>query len=167
VRLEDVDPEEAFSPRLPPPPVERGGDRFDAAPLGDDESAGVRALAVPVVVDVEAPGEAPAGVEREGRDEGARGVALILQALRERPNAGAKRRAGVVAEAVLEREKAGQDVGVRGERDDVVRAGVREDTPFRSEAVEGGSLQPRVAREAGGVGAPRVDGDEDDVEACR
>jgi hypothetical protein len=46
-----------------------------------------------------------------------------------------------------------------------VRTGIREDTPFRREAVEGGRFQPRVAREAGGVGTPRIDGDEDDVEA--
>ncbi len=163
VGLEDVDPKKALPRRLPSPPVESAGNGVDAPPLGEGESANVGPLAVLVVVDIEAARQAPSRIERERRDERAGRIAALLQARGERWDVGTELRAGVVAEAVLEGEEPGQDVGVRGERDDVVSPGLREDAPLRREPVEGGRFQPRVAREAGGVRPPRVDGDEDDV----
>ena len=65
--------------------------------------------------------------------------------------------------AVLIRIEAGQYVDVRRQRDDVVRVRVREDDALGREPIEKRRLHARVAGVADGIGAQRVDGDEDDV----
>ena len=167
VRIEEVDPEEARPPLLPAPPGEGGADHLVAAPFGAGEPFGLRAAAGAVVVDLEAVAQAELRIEGEAADEGARGIARGVEDRGEGRHRARQPKAAVVAHAVLVRIEAGQDVGVGGQRRDVVRVSVGKDPAGRGEAVEDRGLGLAVAGESQRVGPQGVNGDEDDVGARR
>src|SRR5205823_5988079 len=75
------------------------------------------ALAVAVVVDVEAAREAEPDVERKRADERAGAIPAILEQRCERRNILRKPKSGILADAVLERIASRQDVRVRRQGD--------------------------------------------------
>jgi hypothetical protein len=113
-----------------------------------------------VVVDVEAGVEAEARVERKGAHERARAIARLLEARGQRLRVARKAEAGVVAHAVLVRVQARQDVGVRGQRDDVVRVGALEAHALLRQPVQPRRLGLRLPVAAQRVEAQRVDRDQ-------
>ena len=88
-----------------------------------------------VVIDVEAARQAEPGVERKAADEGARVKSARLEARGERGFSGGQSEAGIVAHAVFGRQPAGEDVGVRGQREHVVCAGAAEPDTAGGEAI--------------------------------
>ena len=162
VRLVDMDPAEGGAAVALGEPAARRGHRLLAAPLGQGQGS-IRS-GEPVVVDVEPAAEAEARVQGEGADERARPVSSRLEEGGEGRPVAREAEAGVVAHAVLEGQPAGQDVGVRGQGDDVVGVGLPEDHARGGQAVQVGSRARGRAVGAQRVGAEGVDGDEEDVE---
>ncbi len=143
-------------------PVERGRDDRVGAALRQREVDGAAGFADPVVVDVEAGVQTEALIEREPADERAGREAERLQPRRQRVGLRLDPIAVVVADAVLVGIGAGQDAGVRRQRDDGVRVREGEARAARGERVE----VRRAGAAAVGrqrIGAQRVDGDEEDV----
>jgi hypothetical protein len=164
VGLVDVDPAERGCGALAVEPTARGGDRLRARPLLH-EAGGVGApIAEAVVVGVEAAVQAEAGVERKGAHEGAGAEAAGLEQCGQRVGAGGEAEAGVVADAVLEGVAAGEYVGVGRQRHDVLRVASLETHAHRGEPVERRRARSGPSIGAEGVGAQRVDGDEQHAE---
>ena len=163
MRVVDVDPHEPVLALLAAVPLERGLDDVLGPGLLDLELELLVEMAVELVVDVEVVAEPVARVEHVGADERAGGVALRLHARRDRRGLRREAEAGVLAHAVLVRQHAREDVGVRRQRDGVVRVRLVEDAALGGEPVEVRRRAPGVPVEADGVVAQGVDRDEDDV----
>ena len=129
MRLVKVNPQEPWrslrSPRAlvgPGPvgiqPLPGRGDRFDAATLGHTKRGVVFALPVAIVVDVEPASEAEAHVERERADEGRGPIPTRFEHCRQRVGVIGKSESGVLADAVMQRVSARENIGVRRQRDD-------------------------------------------------
>jgi hypothetical protein len=173
VRLVQVDEGEPLLAADGIDPLERRAHRLGAGPLGHRESPGRLRASQPVVVDVEAPVETEPGIERERADEGPGLPALLSQDRGEGGPVGGETEARVVADAVVQRVLAREQVGVGGKGDDVVGVGRLEAHALRGQAVDPGRAGVRAAVAAERVGAQRVDGDEQDgqpgvaLHACR
>ena len=144
-------------------PPQRRAHRLGARPLGHREGGRLRSPQ-PVVVDVEAPVEPEAGIEREGAHEGPGAPAPLVENRGEGGPVGRETEARVVANAVAQGVLAGEQVGVGGQGHDVVRPGRLEANALGGEAVD--PRRPRVAPAVAAerVRAERVDGDEQDAE---
>ena len=116
-----------------------------------------------VVVDVEALVEAGRPRDGIGADERGGVPARALEDRRERRQRGRQRTRVVVADAVLVRQAAGHDAGVRRPRLRHVHDRVLEQHALAGETVERRRRALRVAVGADVVGAQRVDGDEEHV----
>ena len=105
-------------------PRESSSHRVGTPPFRHPKSVPFDAFPVPIVVDVEPAPEPEPHVERKGADERARAISERLEPRRQRVDVGWKPEAGILANAVPERIPAGEDVGVRRQRDDVLRVRV-------------------------------------------
>jgi hypothetical protein len=130
--------------------------------LGHDEFGRRPGIAEAVVVDIETPVEAKTRVQRETGDERRRSIARLFQ--HRRRGTGVRRQsvAAVVAQAMLKRVLAGENAGVRRQRDHRVRVGEVEPNALGRQAIER-RRRGRAAVAAKRVGAKRIDGDEQDV----
>ena len=98
----------------PGPSVEPGQGSFDhglGLSLDELEIEGGPG-AVFVVIDIEAAVEPEAGVKGEGADEGPRRIALVLEERRQIREFGRHLEIAVVVDAVAERRRSEQDIGV-------------------------------------------------------
>jgi hypothetical protein len=163
VRLVQVDEGEPplAADRFDPP--QRRAHRFGARPLGHREGGRLRSPQA-VVVDVEAPVETEARIERERAHEGPGAPAPLAEDRGERGPVGREPEARVVVDAVAQGVLAGEQVRVGGQGHDVVRPGRLEPDTLGSEAVD--PRRPRVAPAvtAERVRAEGVDGDDQDAE---
>ena len=147
-------------PRRDPTADQRHGRR--RGPLRHHELRRVARLAEPIVVDVEAGVQSEAGMEWERRHERGRRVTRRLEQGRGGPRRRRQAVTAVVAQAVLERILAGQDRGVRRQRDHGVGVGEVEPDTLAGEPVEGRRRRtPSVTPER--IRPERVDGDQKDV----
>ena len=146
-------------------PARRRGDGVAAGPLRHHEGRPRLRPAEAVVVDVEAAREAEARVEDEGADEGPRAPAGAAQDRRQRRRRLREAEAAVVAHAVRGRQPTREDVGVGRQRHDVVGARGLEPHAARGEAVDPRRARVLATVAAEGVGAQRVDRDEQHGEA--
>ena len=158
VRLVDVEEEEegAILHALEP----RAGERRGLVAPALDAPRGVcaRRRDDPILVEIEPAGEAARPAHHPGGDRGAGGVAALLEEPRQRRmGLRVEPVAEVVADAVLERQQAGQDrdVGRQGQRD--VGVGVLEQDRVLAEPVQLRGCDTRGSRTPGD--GPR--------EACR
>jgi hypothetical protein len=108
--------------------------------------------------------EAPARVEHPRADERSRRPARLLQPLRERHRLCLEEEAAVVADAVMGRNEAGEDRGVRGQGHRGGGGRLLEDDALARDGVDVRRLDAREAVAAEAVGAQRVERDEDEVE---
>ncbi len=161
VRIEQVYPGEPLV-RTSAGPGERG--RYDcvSAPFRQREVDGATGFADAVVVDIEAGVQAKTLIERESAHEGSGGEAEALHPHGERGGIGLDSIAVVVADAVLVRVDAGQQAGMRRQRDHGVCVGEGEPRAACRERID--------ARRAGasaigghGIRPQRVDGDDQDI----
>ena len=161
VRIEHVHPgEEAI--RGLADPVDRTRDDLVTSAFRHREADVSLELGDLIVVHVEPRREPEALRQRKPADERARGKARRLKARGERGRAILDAKAAVVAHAMLVRQPAGEDGGVRRKRHDGVRVREREARPARGEPVEVRRLRaPTVRTER--IGPERVDGHEQDV----
>ena len=163
----EMNPEEAGAAGGAGIPALRGRHDVGGAPLGQHELVRLETLRISLVVDVEAPRQAEARVERKPSDERARRVPLRFQEGRERRERIGKTETFVVPHPVLVRIETREDVRVRRERDDVVGVRLCKDDPFRRQTVEVRRRYARVTRVMGRICAKRVDRHEDDVGAAK
>ncbi len=163
MRVVEVDPEEPGRPR----PFCPGQGLVDdgAGPGFGELPRHARRRGKAVVVDVESLGQPEARVQGVAADERRRGVAAGLQQLGEGLKLRRDDEAPVVADAVGRRRPADEQAGVGRERQGDVGESPSEDRPRRREPVDVGG--PDVVRvvAAQAVGAERVDGDEQEIEA--
>ena len=163
VRVVEVDPQkvrgplvEAVEPRQRPVRGVRG------PALGGHPRLAARAgRADLVVVHLEAPIEAVARLEHDGRDEGGRAVAGRGQPIGEGRDAVAEVVGQVVADAVPRRVEAGEDRGVARRGDRRRGEGVLEDDPVAGEVGQGRRFGVRGAVGLEVVRAGRVEGDQE------
>jgi hypothetical protein len=163
MRVVHVDPAEGRTAVALGQPALGRGDGVCATALGQGQRPR-RPLEL-VVVYVEAAIEAEARVERERAHERPRAIAGRLQERGQGGRVGGKPEPRVVAHAVLEGEAAGQDVGVRGQGDDVVRVRLAEHHASAGQAIEDRRGARGGAVRAHRVRAQGVDRDQQDVEA--
>jgi hypothetical protein len=161
MRLVDVHPGEpaALLPRDP-----GAGARDDDAgrPLRNHKLPAGRDRVEPAVVGIEAGRQTKARIERKCADERGCREAGRFQPRRDRFGALRQAIAAVIPDPVLERIRAREDAGVRGQRDDGVRVSKGEaDTGSRQRIDVRRPRRAPVAAER--VGAQRVDGDEQHV----
>ena len=167
MRLVQVDPAEPGAAGLRPQPARGRRNRVTTRALLLEKRRPRGGIDKAVVVDIESPGEAEARIEWKTADERAGGEATGLQHRGERLFAPRETKAGVVADAVLGREPAGQDAGVRGQRDNRVRVRIVEPDTRRREPVDDGRRCGRVAVRAKRVSPERVDRYEENIASRR
>src|SRR5262245_58406268 len=163
-----MDPGEERRCRPLPEPRERAIDDFLARPLcGIDARSELIPGEIEVVeVGIEALRDAPPAIEHERADEAAGSVSVRLEHLRESRLLVADVELPVVADAVEGRERAGQQRGMRRERQRRHGRGMRETKPAGGETVEGRRLGRVVAVAAEAIWAKRVDGNQQYVRAA-
>ena len=144
-----------------PAPGERDG--VGPAPLLLQERWPGLRIDETVLVDVEAAVEAETRIERERTDERARTIAVGLQNRGERVDGCRKAEAGVVANAVLGRVLARQNVRMRWQRGDVVGVRVLEADAGGRQAIDRRRARVAVSVRADGVGAECIDGNKENV----
>ena len=160
--LVEVGPQEAPFTLVAAPPGRRSRHHLGAAALGDRET-NRRALRIGVVVELEAPVESVARIQREGGHHGARAETGVQERLGGGRDRLRQDEAGVVAHSVLVRQLTRQQVRVRRQGHHVVGVGALEHPAFRRQPVEVRSRRGRVASETRRVGPQGVDRDQNDV----
>ena len=138
VGLVEVDPEERLGAALRGQPAPRRFHGRAPRPLLHEERGAALGVAEPVVVDVEPAVEAEARVEGERAHEGAGAIAGLAQERGQGVGVRREAEARVVADAVVERVAAGEDVRVRGQRHHVLGVGLLEAHARRGQPVHPG-----------------------------
>ena len=163
VGVVEVDPGEEWLLARLVEPGEGAVDHHAPGALGLE--AGVRVERDFVVEAREPVGEAEAVVEHEGADEGTGAVPGRGQSRRQRPRRRGKALRPVVAYAVARRQQTREDRGVGRRREGHRRGDVGQPHARGGESVQRRCLGAVVPVDSDVVGAHRVDGDEEEVEA--
>ena len=161
VRVPEVDPAEPF-PALAGQPGPGGPDDL-GGPAFFDLRPGGRTRGERVVIDVEAPLQAEAGIQGKSPDEGARGISLGLEVAGHGRAFRGESGLGILADAVIKRSHARQDVGMGRQGGRVVGEGPLEEDAPRGQVVDRGRRGAARGVAAQPVGPQGVDRDEEDM----